>query len=504
MAENGTPKDPGYGPPPGLDPRGQSIPNDLLRPIIERQGGDGGGDLTVKNDPAFQPPHDPLTTDKKSKARAGKVIMRDIPLVTVSTNWTVKGVRQALGSHILGLFDSSGQLADEILADDRVQATLNSRMSGLFGREVIHRPAQKKRVKGSRAAREMFDLWVDHWPKMAADSYFREAHTYEILMGFSDGQLLWDTSESVWKPYPRFWHPRYEYYHWNLRKFIALTLDGPKVVFGGDGKWIHHTPRGNYRGWMWGAIRAIAEPWLLRHFAFRDMARASERHGMPIIRAYTPAAAEEEQRDRFENQVANLGTETTVLLGKGVDENDGYDLDLLEALSTMWQIFPGLIDRCDMAIVLALLFQNLTTEVKGGAYSATESHMDIRQNGIEADNLGWKSTIHDQIARPFAYFNGGDADLAPWTYWDVTPKEDYASNAARFYSFGQAIQILRQGGAAFEESDEGAAEMRKFARQTFGLRLPKTFKVTEPNSGSTKLSDAEIERAPSKKKEEKE
>lgn len=474
MAQNGTPRDPGVGPPPGSigdSPYAQNIPIDQLRPQIDQRAGDSGKVRT--DDPGFAAPGNLL---KGSQARS-RLIYRDIPITAIQNAWTPAGVVSALASHTTGIFSTSAQLADAILGDPRVQATLNSRMSGLFGREVRHRAAND-----SRAAREVFDAWTEHWHKLYTSS-FVELHTYQILMGFSDGQLVWDDSGPVALPYLRFWHPRYEYFQWDIRKYVAITQDCNKVIYPGDGKWVHHTPKGDYRGWMWGAIRAVAEPWLLRHFGFRDMARFSEVHGMPIRIGKVPAVADETQRQRFEDQTASLGSETTMILPQGVDNTTpGYELDLLEAESATWEIFPSEIDRCDMDIVLALVFQNLTTEVTGGSLAATQGHMDILQFGVENDNIGWRDTIHNQIARPFAYLNFGDADLAPFTDWDVTRREDYDQRAKTFYSFGQSLQIMRQAGVKFRDGDEGA--LRSFAREQFGIFLPDAIEITEPDSGS--------------------
>jgi len=90
-----------------------------------------------------------------------------------------------------------------------------------------------------------------------------------------------------------------------------------------------------------------------------------------------------------------------------------------------------------MSIVLAILFQNLTTEVTGGSQAAMSGHMDIRQGGLSFDNQSWRTTIHNQIAKPYACLNFGDPDLAPWTDWDVRAKDDYAHNAAQFSAVGQ-------------------------------------------------------------------
>jgi len=143
--------------------------------------------------------------------------------------------------------------------------------------------------------------------------------------------------------------------------------------------------------------------------------------------------------------------------------------------------FIGAIDNCDMAIVLALLFQNLTTEVKGGSFAATTSHMDIRDSGIQDDNAAWKATLHGQIARPFAQFNFGDPGLAPWTEWDVASRSQYEANARQFQAFGTAIEVMARGGLKF--TNEG--QVRVFASKRFGLDELPDFAITEPPQSMT-------------------
>lgn len=423
-------------------------------------------------DPAFAPKGDPLTLPS-AKATA-QVVQRDIPLVVVQNTWTVDQARAALSSHMVGIFERSAQLCDSILGDDRVMATLGSRRAGLFGREVRFRPAND-----SSAAREVLDAWQDHWPAFSGDSSLGIMSDYEVIMGFCDSQLVWDTT-GTWKPYMRLWHPRYEYWNWQVRKLIALSQDGQIPIIPGNGKWVHHSRFGVERCWIRGAIRAVSEPFLGRHWARRDLFRWSEKHGLPIMVCKTPQSADPGERSQFVQQVANLGNESTVLIGKGVDQDNSYELDMLEAETISWQGFIGAIDHCDMAIVLALLFQNLTTEVKGGSLAATSAHMDIRDSGIQDDNAAWRSTLHDQVARPFAFFNFGDPDLAPWTEWDVASRSQYKENALQFKEFGNALAMMAKGGIQFDEVDA----VRRFASERFGLDGLPSFSIKPPPSGS--------------------
>jgi phage gp29-like protein len=421
---------------------------------------------------AFSNPVDPL-----KRGRDVRIVIRDIPNVETVTEWSVHGLREALRNQIRGQFDAPAQLADAILGDDRVQATIGSRISGLFGREVIFEPSRDKAVRGSKAAREALDAWVECWPMLATPAALTEMQAYTILMGFEPAQLLWGTNDDGLDcPTLRPWHPRFTYYHWTERVLYAIGQDGQEPITPGDGKWVLHAPFGEYRGWIRGAIRACAEPWLMRHWAFRDWARYSEKHGIPILKAYSPAASDETQRDAFEQALAQLGSESTILLNRGVDGVNSYDVEFAEPSDDSWQSFPGLIDRCDMSIVLAIMFQNLTTEVKGGSFAATSAHMDVRQGGLEFDNAAWRHTIRTQIARPFAFMNFGDPRLAPWTRYDITPRDELAANADQFSKFGTAVEVLRRGGIEFDDPKA----LRRFAAKRFGLRQMPTFKIVPP------------------------
>ena len=422
--------------------------------------------------PQFQAPA-PLKGQVPSNV---KIIHADVPLVSTITTWDVQAVREALYRHAYGMFYSSGRLADSILGDDRVMATVGSLTSGLFSREVIIEPAD-----GSAAAKEVADAWKSAWPKFASTSALNESEAYTTLMGFQAGQLVWDTDKPVWQPYLRPWHPTYEYYHWDLRRYIAITQQGQVVIEPGNGKWLLHAPFGEYRGWIRGAIRAVAEPWLMRHWAMRDWARYSEKHGIPIVKAFAPAASEEGQRDNFEAAVGQLGTESTILLPRAVDGTVGYDVEYAEPTDDSWQSFPGLIDRCDMSIVLAIMFQNLTTEVKGGSFAATTSHMDIREGGIGFRAEAWSQTIDQQVARPFAWVNFGDPDLAPTTKWDIPKLSEHAAAAEAFNKFGTAIEVMARGGIKFKDADA----VRRFASIRFGLKDLPDFDIGDPVASSS-------------------
>lgn len=390
---------------------------------------------------AFDPPRDALRAG--SKAEAATAFYRDIPISTVSSYWSIDGIRQALQSHRIGLFDTVSLLCDSVFADDRVQATLGSRTGGLFSQPIRHElPAG-----GGSAARDVRRAWRKQWPKICPQSVMSELMRWAVMLGFAIAEIRWDTSVTPWQPYLKPWHPLYFMYRWDLRQYQLSTLDGPVAAIPGGGKWLLFTPHGSYRGWIQGAIRATAERWFLKQLAWRDWARFNERHGLPMIKAKVPAAGDPIQKGNFVRSMQSLGQESVVGLPQNVD-GTGYDVDLLEAKDRAWESFPGMIDRCDRSLVLPILWQNLTTEVKEGSLAAARVHGDVRQNAIEFDNETLSEAIYEQVSRPWALFNFGDPELATRTRWDVRPVEDFVAKSMALMNFAKAMSDLRTAGLA--------------------------------------------------------
>ncbi len=386
---------------------------------------------------AYQPPRDPL--DKPADPR---VMFRDIPTAFAMT-WDPLSVQSALAAHQVGMFTGSSLLTDSLLGDPRVQATLMTRTSSLFGRPVKFRRAASD-TDGS-----VIKAWKAAWKKSAPTGTLTEIQRWTVMMGFCPFEVTWDTSGDVWCPYLKVWNSQFVWYNIVPREYIAITYDGLLPVTPGDGKWGLSTPHGPYRGWLHGSIRAVAQPWLARAYALRDWARYSEVHGIPIVKAKVPAVGDAKQKQRFQASLSNLGSESVVMLPMQID-GTGYDLELLEATDQSWQSFLGLVVQCDMSIILPLLGQNLTTEVKEGSFAAANTHSDVKQDVLELDNKNIADTLYRDVARPFAAFNFGDPEKAPYTYWDIEPIEENFRKAQTLQAFGSAVLAMTQGGVKFD------------------------------------------------------
>lgn len=439
---------------------------DLASPM-----GFGQGTILGPDGNPWSVTRDPLGPRSEAVATA---VLRDIPISLVELQWSVADIRQALDDHAIGIFQSAAMLSDAVIGDDRVQAALGSRVGALFGLEQMYTAA------ANDTDGEVLAAWKTALPRASLSpltgNSLQEVKRWAHLMGFGVAELQWDTSGETWQPFLKPWHPQHFYYDWPRRTLVAVTMDGNIDVTPGDGRWFVHAPHGIQRGWMLGTVRALALPWLLRALAYRDWARYSERHGMPLIKAMMPALSRAEDKDRFVSSLATMGTEAVVSLPQNMD-GTGFDVALIEAASQSWEGFDRLIQRTESSITLCLQWQNLTTEVKEGSFAAARVHADVKQSAVEFDEVTLARDVHEQIGRPFAAWNYGDPELAPETRWDCEPLEDRDAAAKALESYGRACQALSLAGVEYDP-----AELAK-AYRVKGLKGAKLKPTPAPSAG---------------------
>lgn len=340
----------------------------------------------------------------------------------ISVSWTVPGVRSALADHERGQFNRSALLADAMDRDDRFSATLDVRIAGVLGLPFSMQSADPESDPANQLAEQLGDSWLTICPEHDVADLLR----WYYKLGVGVGELVWETGRDVWTPRLRVHHPQYLWFDETQDCYLLSTEEGTIPITPGDGKWVLLTD--GERGYMRGLVRSLATTWMVRTFAWRDWARHSERHGMPIMLAKIPEAALAEGKDEFIEEIKQLATETTIPLPQFGD-GEGYDVDLLEAKANDWEGFERLITSCNVSYAVRILGQNLTTEVQGGSYAAATAHERILGDLLRSDAEKIATTLHQQVAVPFVEVNAGQADIAPWPKWDAEPPEDQQQRA---------------------------------------------------------------------------
>lgn len=393
-----------------------------------------------------------------------------VPLLTA---WDPPSVRVALDNHSLGQFSQSALLLDEMLAYEALDTARSTRVHGVMSHpmELEPSPHASSRKQAIRAR----DMLRERWDEVMPDYVIDKLITYGEGMGFQAAQLVWTMDERRWWPQIQTWHAALTYYLTTTRSYMAITMEGPAPIVGGDGHWLLHAPHGLYRGWLHAKIRSCAYPWLAAMYALRDWMRFCEVHGLPIKKLKIPSYAYEKQKQDFERLMSNLGSESVVALPQNVDPKSGvgWDVELLEATSLSWQAFEGLLSRCDKRCAIAWLGQNLTTDVDAGSLAAANVHSHVKLEISKSDARLLAHTLNTQLIKKWAEYNFDDVTLAPVVSWRVQESEDLQAKSTAILTAAQAYTTLSQQGLKIDA--------RRFF-EPFGVSIEGVGKPTQPQA----------------------
>ncbi len=417
----------------------------------------------------------------------------------VVATWNPPMLRAALLDHEQGEFAVSAVLADHIRRDPRVFATLDQRVLGTLGLPYTTDPSSdtRQRSKAKEIAKRVHAWWFTAFP----ESVLAEVLMWRILMGFAVGELVYQYVEDLdeWRPRLVVHHPSFVRYRppgsMALKSgWFLQTTKGEIEITPGDGRWFLFA-YASERPWMHGAVRAIAEPWLSATYAKRDWNRRTEIEGIGVRQAKVPAQHDTDAAKKFVGQVRNLGVETTLIVP------DGYGFEMSATQLAAAQSFDALINRCHTDITIALLGQNLTTQVSGGSFAAASVHALVLLDRVKADVAGLATACREQILKPWGRLNveGWKDDLAPWPRWDASLPGDLQARAQTLLTLGQAMSSLTPAGLRpTEDTFErfGVEEVEDDERATEPAPPPQPEPPTdEPTTDEPLVDDDEDEAA---------
>lgn len=389
----------------------------------------------------------------------------------IKPKWTVAEVRSALRLHAEGNFSQSAQLVDAMGEDDILPGLLEKRVDAVLGSDFELRAVDEP---NRQLSQRLADRYCDDWWTWFPEGELGELLRWRVMLGVAVGVLDWVRGSQAWEARLRVLHPQFLRYDQWRRKWFYLAQEGDLEVTPGDGQWILLTD--STRGYMHGAVRSLATPWISKQLTIRDWNRYSERHGLPIIKAFAPAIAEESDTLAFWDDLQNLQSEMVAQLPTDLDENGAqFDLELLEAKDQSWESFKELIDRCDRRIMVTLLGSNLSTEITTqGSQAASKSHRGVELAKASADAQKLATDLRKQGLFPIAAFNLASVsiDVMPWPHWDTAPPEDDLGNAQAALAFGQALVQIVKAGYDVENIDEVA--------ERYGLKLKRSAVALTP------------------------
>lgn len=377
-----------------------------------------------------------------AERRAAQNTSIELPIRSLPV-WGLPDVAAALVAHEVGQFNLSALLSDALMQDPAIKAAVETRVRALSGLPFRFEPADRSRkaLMIADQAKEQWDSWVA--PEEA--EVFRR---WRLLMGVGIGQLLWDTSGKQWTPHFNLWNPTNLYWYWdwtkNFGRWQLITASGVIEPIGGDGQWVF-AKAVEKRPQMEGLVRTLSVRFVGRNYALQGWGRYNEVHGLPIMKAIMPAEGDENHIKQYKGQFANLGSQQVFALRQGVEGNK-FDLELEEAMANTFETFQKFLADQRTELTIAILGQNLTTEVKGGSRAAAQVHNKVRLDLTESDARAEQRLFHRQILLPWTTLNFGDPRLAPRLIYDVSPPEDLKSKADRISVIFTGIAALAKNG----------------------------------------------------------
>lgn len=366
-----------------------------------------------------------------------------------SDAWTLDLIRQAEVTADTGNLRWAAELCDAIQCDDRARAA-RLQLGGLFGLPLTFEDGVGRLRRRARKAVEVEEDW---W-SACSDETLLDLLMWGVVLGIGLARITWVEERSRLVPRLEVWHPRALRWDAYAATWKVRLFDGSEVaITPGDGTWVIFTPGAEAEPWKHGAWKSIARWWRAKRYALGDWGKHSEQaSGLKVA---TTEDGTDEDRTRLANDLMSAGGDTALALPPG------WDLKQLSVASSTVDVFDRFIDAADDATTVALLGQNLTTEVKGGSYSATSVHETVSRAVLRALASSLAGCLRAQVLVPWAVFNWGaaHADAVPWPAWDLSPPTDKKQDAEVLEARTRAAVAMAGQGApvdwrAFAEAAE--------------------------------------------------
>ena len=359
----------------------------------------------------------------------------------------------------------AADLCHAFMADGRVQSALMQRIGGMLSLDLEFEPGLK------RSARVLSAIQDDFFEAFHESDLF-QLYAWGLLLGVGLGQITWQTSaRGRLLPKIKVWNPRWLSFDFERDRWRVLTNSGDYVdIVPGDGQWILYTPKSSRAPWQHGLWRALNTPFFVKADGALDWARYNEVYGSPI-RSFTGGQGiSQRQLDIIASDLDTAKGFTSIALPQG------SEFHLVEATGSTWDTFRESLQWASTEISIAILGQNLTTEVNDGSYAAARTHRDVESMLIAFDAQVESTLLHDQLLRWWTIYNFGDAALTPWPKRDTKEPEDLTAKADLWRTLGEAALNLKAVGVHIDINA---------LAETFGLPLDKN----APESGDIAESD---------------
>ncbi len=302
--------------------------------------------------------------------------------------------------------------SDSLDRDPRLRGLTAKRTTSMMGRPIVFRP--QKGLENDEEARRAAALCQRLL--MVESKRFRSRLSHLMtaaVNGYAVSPLQWTHNGKEYVPHLRFAHSNLFGYDRSTLElgFYDGAIKGSHNIVplsNYPDSFIAHEPMAGRSDYPWrrGAMRSCIVPSFIKRNGLAFWLVAAERFGMPQVYATVPDGMD----DDGESSDSTLGVVKAALASLSrywyAVFGEGIDIHKLEGSGELDpEMHAKLIEWANTEMAIALLGQNLTTEVSGGSFAASETHRWVADDIHLADAVELAETITQQLCAPIIKYN---------------------------------------------------------------------------------------------------
>lgn len=243
-----------------------------------------------------------------------------------------------------------------------------------------------------------------------------------IGFGFANLEITWELNDGFWRPIGLEHQPaRWFQLSTTNRNEIRLrdgSSNGAELWKAG---WLVHKHKAKSGDVSrMGLHRALAFPYLFKHYGVNDFAEFLEIYGLPMRLGTYPHGASDNEKRKLAQAVAAIGHSAAGIVP------DGQKIEFIEAVKGSADPFKTMIDWCENAISKVILGGTLTSQATGGTQTNAlgNVHNEVRHDLLVSDAKQIASSL-SRFIKLICQLNGWQG-RTPKFVFDVTEPEDLA------------------------------------------------------------------------------
>jgi hypothetical protein len=165
------------------------------------------------------------------------------------------------------------------------------------------------------------------------------------------------------------------------------------------------------QGHLYGLIHSLVDDWISCTSAREDLNKFNSDQNGRIWKAKVPSENDNGSNLLFAKSLANIKRYGVITLPQFEDQYNSFDVEGIDpTTSTVYTSYMETIKSCQTNYAVTILGQNLTTEVNGGSFAATESHMQVRSEIINSDKETFFKCLNNELIGYYRAINNEKYD----------------------------------------------------------------------------------------------